>query len=103
MNTATQTLSALFVTVLLAGSVQANPITVLNHSFESPNLADGGISVPSDWLGSGGGSPGDILIDRNTSGGFNWDTNYPVTPDADGEQFIFSNGADYYQVLTATL
>lgn len=74
--------------------------TVVNPSFEADNVADGTYITanPAGWS-STGGSRG--VIDRNVSGGYN--TGVAPTPDADGEQFAWSNGSHLYQVLDASL
>lgn len=82
----------------LAAMTHADPITVLNHSFEQDIVADGGVNSDgaANWQNQGGG-----IIDGNGSSGFGPLT--PVTPDADGEQMYWSNIGVVYQVLSATL
>ena len=78
----------------------ATPITVLNHSFEVDDLADG-INlnvVPPSWSVSG---PGASYLDRNPDGGANaFNQQIDPTPDPmDAEQLAWSNGGDLFQVL----
>jgi len=87
---------------LLAGPAAAFAVSfpVANHSFETNDLADGtnaSPAAPPNWTVTGGGAS---YLDRN-SGAFN--TVIDPTPDADGEQLVWSNGGDLYQTLSTVL
>ena len=94
-----KTLLKIFLGILLAGSAYATPVSITNHSFENPVLADGGIDqgVIAGWTKSGGATgllnvsssfyTSDDGIDTNPSGG--------AVGDMDGKQVFFfaSNGS----------
>jgi hypothetical protein len=64
-------------------------VFVRNYSFEEPDVANGASFTPYLWS-----SASTAGVDRNGTG------NHDPTPDtADGEQLIFSNGGDAYQLL----
>ncbi|MBU0678930.1 MAG: PEP-CTERM sorting domain-containing protein [Verrucomicrobia bacterium] len=94
------TIAALMI-ALIASGASADLLEVLNHSFESPDIASGGGTTgtdPTSWLHAGSDSMG--LIDRNSGA---YSTVIDPTPDVDGEQLAWTNGGDFYQVLTSTL
>lgn len=75
--------------------------TIVNPSFEADDVPDGTYITanPAGWSSVSGTARG--VIDRNVSGDYN--TGVAPTPDADGEQFAWSNGSHLYQVLDASL
>jgi hypothetical protein len=96
------TLGVLVVGTLLAPRVEAVPITIANHSFESPVLADGGATANSipGWMIdlSGSGNAGVFNPSGNgvTPNEFN-------TPVPDGTQIAFTAFRLFSQTLVDVL
>ena len=89
-------ISAFLMGTLLAFSTQADPITVLNHSFEVDNVANDSASQDNNsWIETSGSSFG--TLDRN---GPSYGAVIAPTPDADGEQLLWSNIGTLYQTLS---
>jgi hypothetical protein len=75
-------------------SVRAEPIAIINPSFESPPLSDGGFNIANitGWSVINTGNPG-VFNPSSTAFGF--------VPD--GVQTLYSNGGTVFQTLALTL
>lgn len=80
-------------------SAQADTITILNPSFESPTPPSSGdvYETPTSWTMSSGTSSGVFALDQSIAPATE------ITSIPDGNQAIWGNFAYFYQDLTATL
>lgn len=101
MNTTTKTLAALSAFTLMAGSVGAATITILNHSFESQVTTNFG-GLIDDWSVGDDGNGGGSQVATFLQSGATFSSRIAPLPDG-SNQGIFSRGGDPYQVLSTNV
>ena len=100
LGTRTALLMACVLSVFIPSSSFGGMITVSNHSFELPAVAEDGVGVAESW---------DVLVPTGSIGVWNVPTPTPgaapafFDPLPDGEQVAFNNGGILSQTLSETL
>ena len=97
----------LFIAVFSFSLFAAENIAVANHSFEADDVFDSAWTQDgqvSSWSQVDNGIVSDSgLVDRNLWGDGTFHNAIDPTFDEDGEQLLWSNGDDFYQVLGSVL